>query len=241
MPVNWGLDSYVYVRGLSSLNPYLTLVTFDPRGVGLSDPARQPEEFALEQTADDAQAVAEALGITRCIVLGHSSGGAVALTFALRHPERVSHLILLSTSAKGMAPRVPGGPARLPGTEEEMREQVRAAMPRAVHDPGRFRRAMEEILPRMHFSPERLRWTAEVGERAYDVRPRLREIRAPALIVHGREDPVVPRAEAEELHAGLVGSRLLVLDRCGHWPHVERRAEFVAAVREFLGLKDLPR
>jgi proline iminopeptidase len=119
-----------------------------------------------------------------------------------------------------------------------MRDQVRESIARAVRDPAKFAHAMDELLPKMRFSPERLRWVAEAGAREYDVRDRLGEIRAPTLIIHGREDAMIPLSDAEELHGGIPGSRLAVLEDCGHWPHVEKRAEFVRSVKEFLGLED---
>lgn len=236
MPVNWGVDSYVYTKGLSSLEFWLALVTFDPRGVGRSDPVHTPDEFALDTTAEDAAAVADALSLNRTVVIGHSSGGAVALTFALRFPKRVSHLLLISTAASwrddNRAADVP-----YPETEAEMRDQFRASLRLAVSDPSRIAPALDSLIPKMRFSPERFRWTGEVEWDRYDLRDRLREIQAPALIVHGREDRVVPVEKAEELHHGLQNAQLLVLERCGHWPFVERRREFVAGVTDFLGLQ----
>ncbi len=238
MPVNWGMDSYVYAKGFSSMEFWLALVTFDPRGVGRSDPARSPEEFGLDTTAADAAAVASALGLHRGVVVGHSSGGAVALTYALRYPDRVSHLILVSTAPRWTAPS-PLREGVLPRSEGEMREQVRTAIAHSVRRPERFAHVMDELLPRMRFSPERLRWSAENESRSYDVRGRLQEIHAPTLIVHGRDDQAVPPTMAEELHAGIEGSELVLFEDCGHWPFVERRADFVAAVKDFLGLEDV--
>lgn len=238
MPVNWGMDSYVYTKGLSSLEFYLALVTFDPRGVGRSDPPSSPEEFSLEHTVCDATVVADAVGLPRSVVLGHSSGGAVALRYALASPHRVSHLILMSTAPRWTVPSPLRVGARVPATETEMRDQVRESIARAVRDPAKFAHAMDELLPKMRFSPERLRWVAEAGAREYDVRDRLGEIRVPTLIIHGREDAMIPLSDAEELHGGIPGSRLAVLEDCGHWPHVEKRAEFVRSVKEFLGLED---
>jgi len=238
MPVNWGMDSLVYRKGLSSLEFYLALVTFDPRGVGRSEPPRSREEYALDTTARDAARVADAIGLPRSVVLGHSGGGAVALAYALAFPERVSHLILVSTATRWASPSPLGSGGPTPATEEAMRERVRESIARAVQDPARFARAMVQLLPRMRFSPDRLRWVSARGPEADDVASRLAEIRAPVLIVHGRQDRLVPLAEAEALQAGIPGSRLVVLEDCGHWPHVERRSEFVAAVKGFLGLHD---
>jgi pimeloyl-ACP methyl ester carboxylesterase len=237
MPANWGVDSYLYTKGFSPLEFWIALVTFDPRAVGRSDRVESPAEYAMEVTARDAAAVADALHVSRSVVIGHSSGGAVALTYALAYPERVSHLVLVSTGASwadgGEDPAV----VPYPSSEEEMRRQFAASIPLAVREPAKFSRAMQELLPRMRFSPERFRWTGEVEFGAYDLRTRLREIRLPVLIIHGREDRVVPIEKAEQIHRGISGSRLEVLDDCGHWPFVERREEFVDSVTTFLGLE----
>ncbi len=238
MPVNWGMDSYVYGRGLSSLEFYLALVTFDPRGVGRSDPPRSPAEYAMTTTVRDAARVADALGLARSVVFGHSSGGAVALTYAVAFPERVSHLILASTVFPWTASSPIGAAGGMLATEEAMRERVRKSIAQAVENPERFAHAVDELLPKIRFSPARLHWVSHHEADAHGLRPRLSEIRAPVLIIHGREDSLAPLAEAEALHAGLPGSHLIVLEDCGHWPHVEKRAEFVSAVKEFLGLED---
>lgn len=241
MPVPWGLDSYIQTRGFSSLGFYLALVTFDPRGVGGSDPVRSETEFSRDTTVRDAAAVADAVGLQKSVVIGHSGGGAVALTHALTFPGRVSHLILLSTAAWWSDPSPLRTSDGFPATEDEMRERMREDLGISVRHPEVFARAMDELLPRMHFSPERLKWVVTVGAKSYDIRARLGEIRVPTLILHGRQDGRVPLARAEELHRGISGSRLVVLEDCGHWPHVEKRSEFVAVVKEFLGLEDRPR
>ncbi len=241
MPVPWGLDSYIQTRGFSSLGFYLALVTFDPRGVGGSDPVRSDVEYSRETTVRDAASVADAVGLPRSVVLGHSGGGAVALTYALTFPQRVSHLVLLSTAAWWSDPSPLRTEDGFPATEEEMRERMREETARSVNRPEVFGHAMEELLPRMRFSPDRLRWVVTKGAKTYDVRGRLSEIRTPTLIIHGREDRRVPLQRAEELHRGISGSKLVVLEDCGHWPHVEKRTEFVGAVKEFLDLEDQPR
>ena len=240
MPVPWGLDSYIQTRGFSSLSFYLALVTFDPRGVGGSSAVRSEAEFSRDTTARDAALVADVNGLSRSVVIGHSGAGAVALTYALMFPERVSHLILVSTAAWWSDPNpLPTG-SGFPATEDEMRERMRAEVARSVRRPAVFAKAMDELLPRMRFSPERLRWVVTVGAKSYDVRARLGEIGVPTLIVHGRQDERVPLERARELHAGIPSSQLRVLEDCGHWPHVEQRAEFVAAVKEFLELEERP-
>src|SRR3989337_4587591 len=83
VPVNGGMDSFLYATGLSPLEFYLALITFDPRGVGRSDPVQTSDEFALETTAEDAAAVADALLLDRTGGFGPSPGGGGAPTSAL--------------------------------------------------------------------------------------------------------------------------------------------------------------
>lgn len=236
MPVTWGADSSIYAKALSPLEYELALVAFDPRGVGRSDPARSADEFSQETTAHDAAAVADAVGLQRSVVIGHSSGGGVALTYALLFPERVSHLILIATAARWSDGNTESD-VSYPATEAEMREQVRGSLVDSVVHPERFRRGWDELLSKARFSPARFRWTGEVEWERYDVRERLAEVRVPTLIIHGEEDRVIRPQRARELHAGIPGSQLAVFPDCGHWPFVERRDEFVRAVNRFLGIE----
>lgn len=142
----------------------------------------------------------------------------MALTYALTHPERVSHLILLSTPAWWKDPAPLRVEPQFPETEEEMRVRLRETLDRSVYHPEVFARSMDELLPQMRFSPDRLKWVLTVGAKSYDVRGRLEEIRVPTLVLHGREDKLVPLERAEELHRGIPDSRLVAFEGCGHWP-----------------------
>ena len=75
-------------------------IAYDHRGHGDSTNTGNASTYTFEQLADDLRAFLDALGITRCDLLGHSMGGMVVLRFALRHPERVASLLLMDTSAR---------------------------------------------------------------------------------------------------------------------------------------------
>jgi pimeloyl-ACP methyl ester carboxylesterase len=83
-------------------------VRFDQRGVGLSD--SDPADISFEAWVNDLEAVADAAGLERFALLGASQGGAMAVAYAARHPERVSHLVLLGAYARGWNRR--GAPRR---------------------------------------------------------------------------------------------------------------------------------
>src|SRR5262245_34012465 len=91
--------SPVWAHWLRELSRGHTYVRYDQRGCGLSDTA--PPSLSLEAWIGDLEAVANTLGLKRFALFGMSQGGAVAMAYAARHPERVSHLVLLGTPVRG--------------------------------------------------------------------------------------------------------------------------------------------
>ncbi|HZT63589.1 MAG TPA: alpha/beta hydrolase, partial [Burkholderiales bacterium] len=92
-------ESSVWRPWLRELSSDHTFIRYDARGCGLSD--REVADISLEAWVRDLEAVADAVGIARFPLLGLSQGGAIAITYAARHPERVSHLVLHGAFARG--------------------------------------------------------------------------------------------------------------------------------------------
>jgi pimeloyl-ACP methyl ester carboxylesterase len=204
---------------------------------------RRPVMVADHSTADSIEDLAEhilAAAPPRFALAGFSMGGFIALEILRRSPERVERLALLSTSA---APERPD--QAIASTRRE-----RIAMARS----GRF----DEIAP-LHFArnvhPSRQgdealralhrRMTQEVGPQAYirqqtaigrrpDARPSLNRIGCPTLVLVGDADQLTPPAQAEELHADITGSRLLVVEKCGHLAPLERPEAVGNALEQWL-------
>jgi len=184
----------------------------------------------------------DALGLDRVALVGNSLGGAVALALALRHPERIERIVAMGTPV-GEYPITEGlaaGRAYVPSPEA-----MRAVMEHFPFDPAlitdemvqaRFeasdrpgaRDAMRCLLPAP--GPDGatpvVRGLPEAA---------LAQVALPVLILHGREDRVIPFEHALRLHRNLPDSQLHSFGRCGHWVQLERRAGFVAQVLEFLG------
>lgn len=183
-------------------------VLLDQRGHGRS--GAPPGPFDREELADDVMAVLDALDLERAVLVGHSMGGIVSLTTALRHPDRVAGLILLGTASQcsqkaadwyekialagessgleGLAETIYG-----PGSDRHIEGEARAIA------------AVTRTLKSLHDRP---------------LTPRLGEIRCPVLVMVGDEDPMKPRA-SEIIADAISESTFQVLEGVGHWIHVE--------------------
>jgi 3-oxoadipate enol-lactonase len=215
------------------LAPDYRVVRFDTRGHGASPVP--PGPYTMAGLAADVVALAEALEIERFGYVGLSLGGAIGLTLALDHPDRVEALTLCCT-----APRF-GDPA----TWHERSERVTAeGMGWLVGPtlerwfPAAFR---EEHPDRVAEVRDMLAGTAPAGyaaccdaNAAYDVTSRLGEVIAPTRVIAGAEDPTAGPDVAQALADGIPGADLVVVERAAHIANVARPDRFDPAVREHL-------
>jgi pimeloyl-ACP methyl ester carboxylesterase len=190
----------------------------------------------------------EKLGIDRCSLIGNSMGGFIATEVAITDPDRVDELVLVSAAGItwAQARREPAellgrmGRAAAPVALKfqmsgiRRRRMRRMAFQGVFHDPNALRREMlwENFVPALR-SPGYLdAMTTLVG---YDIRHRLEEIEVPTLIVWGRNDRVVP-VPAALSYKKRIGdnAELVIFDRCGHVPQIERPVRFNRVVEEFL-------
>jgi 3-oxoadipate enol-lactonase len=223
--------------GWDDLVPHLPahrVLRGDNRGAGASD--APPGPYAMERLADDWAAVLAAADAAPAHVVGASMGGAIALELALRHPRCVRSLILCCTCA---APGPWSG--RLLGLWQRMAELGPAGYELAALDgclhgfaPGwtsRHEAAFDDwtrpVQPRSAYLAQL------AAMQAFDARARLDQIAVPVLVLHGREDGVLPLGLAEELAAGIRGAELEVLP-CGHAAAIEAPEAYAASISDAL-------
>jgi proline iminopeptidase len=243
-----GLDHTVIAPHLSPLAQNVHLVCFDHRGTGRSATPRGADAYHIDRFVSDIADLAEALSLGPFALMGHSFGGIVALHFALAHPDLLTHLILVSTPAshhyiedvESALPELvePAALAELaslqdsPPSAQVMRRTLELLAPIYFHDPARV---SQLGLDSVRFGPEtQAVWASLEG---FDLRPRLSEVRVPALVIAGAQDRAVTPERAKELADGLGDGSLRVIEKSGHYPFVEAPQEFLSGVREFLSGK----
>lgn len=242
-------DSPVWRHWVRDLSRHHTYVRYDARGCGLSDrDLRGVDLTDLDLWVDDLLRVVDALELPRCALMGLSQGGPVAMAFAARYPERVSHLILVGTYARGMNRR---------GDRHQARQaalQVDLATVGWASDDDRFLEVFtRQFIP--DAGPRERRWfnalqksTAD-GETAarleaamhdVDVSALARTLEVPTLVMHCDEDVAVPFEEGRHLAAlipgaqfyALPGGNHIILEHDAAWP------QFVARIERFTGATD---
>lgn len=231
-----------YAAFFDQLGRVARVILFDKRGVGLSD--RIKGAPTLEETVGDAIAVLDAARSPRAFVMGTSEGGGASLLLALQHPERVRGLILAGATAKvareGDAPAWsvprPAFEARIDALQQSWGQpwSVERFAPSRMHDES-FKAWWSRML-RGASSPASVRAVMEVA-RDVDVRALLPNVRQRTLILHQRDDRIVPVEASRYLAAEIPGARLVELPGGDHIYFVNG-APMVRAVAEFLAEPD---
>lgn len=242
--VEFDLESPVWSPWLQALAEQNTYIRYDQRGCGLSD--REISDFSLDAWVSDLEAVVDTLRLERFPLLGMSQGGAVAIAYAHRHPEKVSRLILVGAYARGALRRGGGDVERLEA--ETLVNLIRVGWAR---DNPTFRNVFgHRFLPAG--TPEQHRWwhdleritaSAEVAARTLEafqtveVSELARQLRLPVLIMHSRGDAAVPFEEGRHLAALIPGARFVPLESDNHiiLDSEPAWARFLAEMRAFLG------
>lgn len=215
--------SPVWRHWLDALARRHCLIRYDERGCGLSDWVAP--SFSFDAWVDDLERVVDAAALDRVPLLGISQGGAVAIAYAVRHPDKVTHLVLSGAYARGRLAR-----AETPEERAEAALDLDVARVGWLRDDSAFRQVFaSQFLPDATqalwdaFSDlQRATTSIDNVVRFLDIFGRIDvsrlapKVRCPTLILHSRGDLRVPQAQARELAALIPDSRLVLLDSRNH-------------------------
>jgi pimeloyl-ACP methyl ester carboxylesterase len=238
-------NSPVWRHWLGELSRDHTLVRYDERGCGLSD--WSADEMSVEAWVRDLEAVVDAAQLERFPLLGISQGAPIAIAYAVRHPERVSHLVLYGGYLRGRLHR-----GLTPKEMEERELMIHMVRLGWGQDHPAFRQVFTSLfipdadreqidwfneLQRVSATPENAARMLAAFDRI-DVRSVAPRVGAPTLVLHAKGDLRVPFAEGRLIATTISGARFVPLDSRNHlllegepaWPR------FLTTVREFLGV-----
>jgi 2-hydroxymuconate-semialdehyde hydrolase len=228
---NWRLN-------LPALAKTKRVIAPDCVGFGYTD---RPEgiEYSQANWLKHILGVLDALEIEQTDIVGNSFGGSMALGLAIHHPERVRRLVLMGSV--GIEFELPEGLDRVWGYENSL-ENMRKILDVFAYDRGlvndelaavRFRAAsrpgISEAFSSMFPAP-RQRWISALAHSEDDIAG----LQNPTLIIHGREDKVIPARNAERLFALMPNAELHMFGKSGHWTQIEHRDRFNMLLSDFL-------
>jgi proline iminopeptidase len=229
-----------------------TLVFYDHRCNGRSTGA-DVTSMTMENLTADADALRQVLGFEKWAVLGHSFGGYVAMEYALRYPQNLSHLLLVDTGGenrwaqekapeelakRGFSPQMVDLTRRYFNGQIEPNEMFPSLMKLSkAYNPYTKLSQLPQMLIwglQTKLQPETFIYSESHFLKGWTIMDRLGEIRVPTLVMAGRQDFIYPPEHQEQLAAAIPNARLVFIDRAGHNPHDEQPAKTLKVVREFL-------
>lgn len=184
---------------------HFTVLAFDNRGAGRTDKPHEP--YTIERMADDTVGLMRHVGVAKAHVLGISMGGRVAMDVALRYPDMVDRLVLVST-----APRV----------RKTLRRRLMTGLMSRWSPKGRY--------PQPHYAFD----NQSAASAAYDCTARLPEITARTFVMHGRKDKTAPYDMAEQMTTALPSATMTTFNGGHLFVFMSERARFLAEASDFL-------
>lgn len=245
-------QDYTTLLPIKPLADQFTLIYYDHRSNGRSDGV-DVNSMTWENLTADAEALREKLGFERWAVLGHSFGGNVALEYALRFPQSLSHLVLMNTGGdqwwvQQNAPDILAKRGYNASAVRAARRFYKGQITAGEYFPTvlKFFKAyyyrlnllglIHDIVagPRALFKPEATIFGYSRLLNGWTIMDRLSEIRVPTLVMAGRHDFLFPPEHQAILADRLPNAKMVLIERAGHNPQMERPAEVIRAIRDFM-------
>ena len=249
-----GMDARVWAD-FANIDEFVTIVAVHPRGSGLSGPA-EGDAYLLPDYAADLEALRVHLGLAKPIVMGWSHGGMVAQQFAFTYPDALSKLILLDTSAyveeflsdieaavqefkdeswfeKSFAALKAEWDGKYETDEDMARlwaEEMKFYFKKFDERAETYHEQTKD-LP-VHMAP--LKTFNDKEAATMDLRPQLKNIKVPTLVIVGRHDFITNVAMAEEMVKHIPNARLEIFENSGHFALVEEPEKFYRVIKEFV-------
>jgi proline iminopeptidase len=257
LPNSWGLTLDGLRAMYRPLESHVTLVYFDPRGMGGSGPVREESDLGPDAVREDFDALRKHLGLDKVSAIGWSNGATNLIALAAEKPEVIETAVFLHGNASFLPEDekriVDGYPDlvvafgafrremdELESSVEERNARVKAFdtevwFPYLFADREAGKRRLLELFHDARFSWAHAEYTNQRWA-SLDFRDRLPLIRARSLVIAGRHD-MLPPSRAQEISDGIEGAEFVVFEESGHFAPVEETEKFVRTVLDFLRIR----
>ena len=242
-----GMDATYLHPHLDGLGQIFQLISYDQRGSGKVTEQLDTLMLNVDQFVEDLEEFRKAMGLKKINLLGHSWGGLLAMNYAIKYPDQLDAVILVSSA---------GGDASVADkTRMTFMDRLSPA------DKESYFRMLSEnylatnegisALAKIHWKPfvvdnEKIPFIKDAFNEnmpliqrhiekslaGYDLYNKLSKLDIPTLIIHGDYDPI-PMEDIKKLHHSINGSKLVVLKDCGHFPFIEQPEKFLETVLQF--------
>ena len=220
----------IWAANIGALSAKYHVVAIDQIGFGHSD--KPLLEYKIATFVDFLQGFMLSQKLSKATLVGNSLGGWIAIDFAARHPEMVDKMVLVDSAGLPF-----GKPLTIdlnPASLADMRTLLDSIFydKKMVTEEFVLQAFTNHVRNNDGFTIQRT--LASFAQNQFED-AKLSSIHAPTLVVWGREDELIPFSSGEKLRDGIPGAKLVVFEKCGHVPQLEKPADFNQALNEFLG------
>jgi len=242
-----GMDGSYFFPGIDKLGKLYRLISYNQRGSGRSPGDLDTLMLTADQFVEDLEGFRKAMSLDKINIMGHSWGGLLAMKYALRYPEHLNSMILVSTA----------------GADATAGEEMQSVMMQRLspEDQKNYFQMLSDgylnskdgiiALSKIHWKPYVFNaahislikdaYTEDMpliqhhinkSLTGYDLHEQLSELEIPTLLIHGDYDPI-PMASVNKIHHAIDGSQMVVIKDCGHFPFIEQPKRFIEAITSF--------
>lgn len=235
-----GADVSSWAMTIGPLAKSYRVIALDQIGFGRSD--KPMLNYRVSTLVDFLDGFYKELKIDRASLVGNSLGGWTAAAFALAHPEKVDRLVMVNSAGfkitEGFEPKIAAwlNPSTLDDTKQIL-SLIFYNKQMFVNDAMAAQMLTRKVIANDGYTVQRFIDSIMRGDDMLD--GRLSGVKHPTLVVWGRQDLLTPLAMGERFKKEIPNSQLLVFEKCGHVPQIEKAADFNAAVMRFLKGEDV--
>ena len=255
----WGPSLELYLHPLQPLEQLFTIAYLDTRGTGKSERPPEYTEYTFSQFSQDIDGLRRYLGREKVYIMGHSMGGVHALQYALAYAGRCAGLILLDSlpafdqsQSADMQSRMEErrhepwfGEAytafhdhSMPESDEEFGRWLMRSLPFYFYDVGNIEKH-SPVFANSTFSLDAWKGSRQSWG-TFNLVPELSKVTAPTLVVVGSHDFICSPLQAQRLHHGINCSKMVLIEKAGHFPWLEQPEQFFTLVQRGLAALGIP-